>query len=1067
MTDHAPTVFTVPLGRPFLAALAEAILAGDLPRQGGTPPTAISLSQMTLLLPTRRAARALGEAFLQASGGRALLLPRIRPISEGQEDLALLAPSPGGEAGFELDIPPAVSEIERRLVLTQLVLQWSRLLRAGSDGVAAGASTPAQAANLAAELAQLMDMVETEGASLEGLEKLVPEDYSAHWAQTIDFLRIVVQMWPAYLAEKGRLGPAARRNAVIKAEAQRITAGTPTGPVIVAGVTGSIPATVQLMQAVGARDNGAIVLPAFDQGLDAEACALIAKGHPEHPQFGLAKLLGHLGVAPEQVQRMPGRALAPHLLRRQTLVSEAMRPAPTLEQWQRTVAETSAADVAASIKGISLIETPTADDEAEVVALILRHAVEQPGATAALVSPDRLLARRVVNRLETMGIAVDDSAGRPLAKTPPGAFLVLIADAFATEFAPVALVALLKHPLARLGRGVPEIRRAARAIELIAFRMPYLGRGLDGVGNALDLAEADLVAGKRRQRAVRRLRDEDRASARALIADLQKTFEPLMVHARTGEPASLKFWAEAHAATAEALAAVPGETTADVTTTAPKAPEPTTELAPAPAPEPVASPLRAGEAGEAAHAFFSEVLDEQLAAPELSAADYPDFYRGLTASINVRPRLPAHPRISIWGPFEARLQQPDVIVLGALNDGTWPASADPGAWLSRPMRAELGLPSPEEKIGYAAHDFTSFMGAERVYLTRSSKMDGVPTVPSRWLMRLLALLDGCGIGEGRTARQMLVPDQPWQAWARARDTVTKAPALQPPAPRPVVSWRPRKLPVTAIERWIANPYGIYAQHILKLEKLDAIGGVPGAALKGQIIHDALHRFATRYPRALPNDVAAALLDEAREAMAAYAAHPRVAAFWLPRFERFAHWFAETEPARRVGLEQVVAEVEGQAVLQGPAGAFTLTARADRMDLASASLAITDYKTGRAPTDNRVLSGRSPQLPLEAAIALDGGFVGVSRPGIGRLAYIRVSGGEPAGEFRAIKTNDAAGLAQTTRAGLERLIADFDKQATPYRAVRRHAFADSYAFDDFAHLARVAEWSASEDGGEEG
>ncbi len=1048
-TQHMPAVFTVPLGRPFLAALAEAILAGDLPRHGGEPPSPITLSQMTLLLPTRRAARALGDAFLAASGGNALLLPRIRPISEGQDDLALLAPPPGGASGAELDIAPAVSEIERRLVLTELVLQWSRALRSGADGVAAGASTPAQAANLAAELAQLMDMVETEGVSLAGLETLVPEDYSAHWGQTITFLRIVIEMWPAYLAETGRLGPAARRNAVIVAEAARIAAGTPAGPVIVAGVTGSIPATVALMRAVAARANGAIVLPAFDQRLDAAACAVIAANHPEHPQFGLAKLLQRLEVMPEQVQVLPGRVPSAHLAPRQHLVSEAMRPAPTLEVWQRYVAETSAPDIAEAVRGVSLIETPTADDEAEVVALILRQAVEVPGMTAAMVSPDRLLARRVVNRLETMGIAVDDSAGRPLAKTPPGAFLVLVGDAFVSEFAPVALMALLKHPLLRLGRTVPEIRRAARAIELIAFRTPYLGRGLEGVLAALNVADADLVAGKRRQRAVRRLRDEDRAGARALIGELQTAFEPLVALVRAGGVASLRQWAAAHAAVAETLATV--------TVTAP------TEGAA----EPPASPIWAGEAGEAAHGFFSEVLDERLPSPELSADDYPEFYRWLTSGINVRPRVPAHPRISIWGPFEARLQQPDVIVLGALNDGTWPASADPGAWLNRPMRAELGLPSPEEKIGYAAHDFTSFLGAGQVYLTRSAKMDGVPTVPSRWLMRLLALLDGVGARDSRTARQMLVPEQPWQAWARARDHAEKTKPLPPPAPRPEVAWRPRKLPVTAIERWIANPYGIYAQHILKLEKLDPMGGVPGAALKGQIIHDALHRFATLYPRDLPPDTAARLLESAREAMAAYAAHPRVAAFWLPRFERFADWFAATEPARREGIERIVAEVEGQTVLEGPAGAFTLTARADRMDLGASTLTITDYKTGRAPNDKRVLSGASPQLPLEAAIALDGGFTGISKPIIARLAYIRVSGGEPAGEFRAVKTEDPAGLAQKTREGLAKLIADFDKPSTPYRAVRRHMFADSYAFDDFAHLARVAEWSAGDEGGEEG
>jgi ATP-dependent helicase/nuclease subunit B len=1057
-----PHVYTVPLGRPFLTALAEALLAGELPRPGGKPPSPIALSQMTLLLPTRRAARALGDAFLAASGGKAMLLPRIRPISEGQEDLALLQQAPvSSPLGGDLDVAPAVSEIERRLVLTQLVLRWSKALRGGGDPsaplAAAGATTPAQAANLAAELAQLMDMVETEGASLAGLEKLVPEDYSSHWAQTLAFLRIVTEMWPLHLSETGRLDPAARRNAVIFAEAERLAAHPPAAPVIVAGVTGSIPATVALMRAVGALPHGAIVLPAFDSGLTAESAARIATDHPEHPQFGLAKLIGALGVTPEQVRTLAGRTVSASLVARQRMVAEAMRPAPTLELWQRYVAETPEAELGHAVAGLGLIEAPTADDEAEAVALILREAVERPGVTAALVSPDRLLARRVVNRLETMGLAVDDSAGRPLAKTPPGAFLVLVVEAFSTEFAPVALMALLKHPLCRVGRSVSDIRRTARAIELIGFRTPYLGRGLDGVLAALDAAEADLVVGARRQRAVRRLRDEDRAAARALVADLVTAFAPL---ARLGEgdiPQSLKAWARAHAEAAEVLARVPP-------------PDPAAAVTPSQTGELVPSPLWQGEAGLSAHAFFGELSDESVSAPEILGVDYPELYRGLTAGVNVRPRVPAHPRISIWGPFEARLQQPDVIVLGALNDGIWPASADPGAWLNRPMRAELGLPSPEEKIGYAAHDFTALLGAEQVYLTRAAKIDGVPSVPSRWLMRLTALLDGAAarFAKDRTARHLLQPRQTWLAWARARDSAVKAKPIVAPAPAPDVAWRPRQLPVTAVERWLANPYAIYAQHVLRLEKLDPLGTEPGAALKGQIIHDALHRFAARYPRDLPADPAAELLEAARVAMAAYAAHPRVAAFWLPRFARFAQWFAETEPARRQGVDRVIAEKEGATILPAPFKPFKLTARADRLDIGAAGVTLIDYKTGRAPPDNRVLSGTSPQLPLEAAIALDGGFAGISKPAAVSLAYIRVSGGEPPGEFKRVKTDDAIALAEQVRRDLERLIAKFDDPATPYRAARRQAFAGSYDYDDFAHLARVAEWSGGDDdNGEEG
>lgn len=1056
-THAAPAVFTVPVGRSFLASLAEAILAGNLPRTGGPKPSPIDLSQMTLLLPTRRAARALGEAFLAASGGTALLLPRIRPISEGQEDLSLLAEGTGaGAFGDDLDIPPAISEIERRLVLTELVLGWSHALRSGDDiapYAAAGASSPAQAANLAAELAQLMDMVETEGVSLDGLDKLVPEEFSAHWAQTLDFLRIVVQAWPAFLSAAGKIAPTRRRNLVIEAEARRLIARPPAGPVIIAGVTGSIPATVALMRAVAQLPKGAIVLPALDQSLDEASAALIPDAHPEHPQFGLAKLLRALGLTLHDVQTLPGRSAPKALLARQRLISEAMRPAPSLERWQDYVTETPVPDIVAACSGVSLIEASTADEEAEIVALILRQAVELPDATAALVSPDRLLARRVVNRLETMGVAVDDSAGRPLAKTPPGAFLNLVIEAWSSDFAPVPIMALLKHPLLRLGLPVPQVRRAARALELMAFRVPYLGRGLDGILAALNAVEQELGEGRRRQRAVRRLRDEDRAAVRALVLAMREAYAPLLAAVAVGNaPQSLKVWAKAHADAAERLADT-GEPAAPAETPTGTGEKPL--------------PLWQGDAGLSAHKFFAEVLEEGVRAPAIAAADYPDLYRGLTSGINVRPRLPAHPRISIWGPFEARLQQPDVIILGALNDGTWPASADPGAWLNRPMRQQLGLPSPEEKIGYAAHDFTSFLGADRVYLTRAAKLDGVPAVPSRWLMRLSALLDGAAPRTGKTARQMLASPEPWRAWARARDDAPKSAPLAAPAPRPQLAWRPRQLPVTAIERWLANPYGIYAQHILKLEKLEAIGGAPGAALKGQIIHDALNRFARRYPHALPPDIAASLLDEARGAMQAYSAHPRVAAFWLPRFERFARWFAETEPSRRAGMASTISEVEGSMVLAGAAGPFTLKARADRMDLDRNSLTITDYKTGRAPTDDRVRTGRSPQLPLEAAIALAGGFTGVVCETVKDLAYIRVTGGEPPGEYRRVKNDGTAALAEKTRTDLQRLIAQFDDVETPYRAVRRAAFADSYAYDDYAHLARVAEWSTADDQGEEG
>ncbi|MBS0244699.1 MAG: double-strand break repair protein AddB, partial [Proteobacteria bacterium] len=175
-SEKRPNVFTVPPGRPFLAALAEAILAGDLPREGGAKPSPLDLPGFTILTPTRRAARALQDAFLTSAGGGAMLLPTIRPIAEGQEDLGLMesAAVVHGLAEHELSIPPAIGALERTLLLTKLVLAWSHAMRsrpaeADPDRASmarvssAAASTPAQAARLAVELARLIDGIETEG----------------------------------------------------------------------------------------------------------------------------------------------------------------------------------------------------------------------------------------------------------------------------------------------------------------------------------------------------------------------------------------------------------------------------------------------------------------------------------------------------------------------------------------------------------------------------------------------------------------------------------------------------------------------------------------------------------------------------------------------------------------------------------------------------------------------------------------------------------------------------------------------------------------------------------------
>ena len=1031
----AANIFTLPPGVPFLKALARAILNGDLPAPGGAAPDLLKLTNITLLLPTRRATRAAREAFLSVASAPAIIMPRIRPISEGEDDLSLISSlaSDGISGVAALEQPPAIDPLDRTLVLMQLVSRW-RTTMAQSESDRSSGSTPAQAAQLATELGKLMDDIERENVSLSGIKNLVPEAYAAHWQKTVDFLKIVTELWPQYLAAGGMTSPEARRNALILAEAKRIANLKRDEVVIVAGVTGSIPATVELMRAVIARSSGAIVLPALDQTLDEASWNTIVPDHPEHPQFGLKKLLDGLGVDRSAVRTLPAAEPDTASRARAAFFTEAMRPSASTDKWHRYAANADKSQLKSALADISLIEAPSAQDEAETVALILREAVDTPGQTAALVSPDRLLARRVAIRLEAWGIRVDDSAGRPFAKTVPGAFLALVIGAVVSDFAPAETMALLRHPLCRLGFKPFDIRRYARALEISAFRTPYLGRGVEGIRAALETAERDRAVKKRMHTAARRLWPEDCDGARELVIRLAAAFQPLTdLYATSGERAFSEF-ARAHAQTAEALATLPEDDAAAAID---------------------ANPLWQGEAGEAAARFFAKVLDPETPQIEIRADDYADLYATLLARENVRERTAVHPRISIWGPFEARLQQPDVLILGSLNEGTWPEAAEPGAWLNRPMRRDLGLPSPEEEIGRAAHDFTSLLGAKTIYLTRAEKVDGVPTVPSRWLMRTRALLKGMNL------ESVLDADKPWLAWARARDRIKDRKIIKPPEPRPAVALRPRKMSVTDIERWIANPYATYARHILKLEPLPPLGTSPDASLRGGLVHDVLSRFANAFPDRLPPDPLGELEMIAARVLESYTGHARIAAFWMPRLKRFLSWFADGEEKRREGVREVIAEISGSLVLAPGHEPFTLTARADRIDDKGSAVVITDYKTGAIPKQDWVLEGRSPQLPLEAAIALgETGFPNLAGRTVESLRYIRASGGEPAGEERAIKSDDIGALAKNARKGLERLIAEFDNPSTPYRALRRPSY--SYDFDAYAQLARVAEWSAHVD-----
>lgn len=957
-------------------------------RHGGVDP--LALSRVTILLPTRRSIAALRAAFLRLSQGRAMLLPRLRPLGDVDEDeLDLTA---GADGATTLDIPPAIPSLTRRLLLARLVAA-----RPDLDGNVVLATRMAEA------LAELLDAAATEGLSLDALANLVPESYARHWQITLDFLAIVREHWPALLAERGMIDASDRRNRLLAALAQRWQDKPPADPIYAAGSTGSIPASAALLNIIARLPQGAVVLPGLDLDIDQPIWEAIAED-PTHPQYGMQQLLLRIGVDRREVEPWDGAVSGA----RAKLLADAMRPASSTDAWP----DLPLADGKA-FAGLRRIDCAGPRDEAGTIALLLREVLERPGRTAALITPDRDLARRVAAALRRWQIDIDDSSGTPLAETPAGIFLRLTARLLGEQVAPVPLLALLKHPISMAGQTRGDFLRQTRRLEKKVLRGMRPAPGFPGLVTAI--AGAIPTSAKPLLDWLSRI-----GEAAEPLAELMRGDASLIDLLR----ANLRF--------AEWLAVPHGDRT---------------------------TALWNGDDGEALANFIADLL---AAAPELGTmrgSDWPALLDTLLSGAVVRPRFGKHPRLFIWGLLEARLQQADLLVLGGLNEGSWPPDAADDPWLSRPMRTSFGLTPLERRIGQTAHDFAQAAASPEVVLVRAAKAGGTPTVPSRWLLRLDAMLE-------RDPRWKAVTSTTHRHWQEELDRPAVEIKSKPPAPRPPVEARPRQLSATQVETWIRDPYAVYARHVLKLRVLDPLDADPGARERGTMIHKALEEFARRFPEP-GSDAASQLTAIGEEIFAGLLDRPAVRAFWWPRFRRIAEWFAANELEWRAAGRRIAAvEVTGAMTLPATHAPFILKATADRIDrLPDGRLAILDYKTGMPPSDKQVLRGLNPQLPLEAMIALAGGFPGVSPADVGELIYLRLRGGDPAGEIKSVEAKDddknavnVMELIKQTKAALLARINKFDDAATPYLSRPRVDWM-KYA-GDYDHLARLQEWSAS-------
>jgi len=966
-----PRIFACPPGADFPQLLVEGIRA----RTAKLPPAA--LARVRIYVNTRRMQRRVQTLF---EDGGAALMPRIHLITD-------LARDPSLQDG----VPP-VSALRRRLELSQLI---SGLLDRQPDLAPRSALF-----DLADSLARLMAEMHDEGVPPGVLRALDVSDRSGYWQRSQLFLDLV----ETYFGPEGQETPddTARLRQAVEGLIAVWEQRPPSDPIIVAGSTGSRGTTAMLIRAVSRLPQGAVVLPGFDMAASAAIWDRMCTSPPseDHPQYRYVDLLQKLDLSRDDVTPWLARDMAPSPARN-ALISLALRPAPVTDQWREEGARL--ADIGKAAQGMTLIEAANGRKEAVAIALILRRAAAE-GRSAALVTPDQTLTRRVTAALDRWGIEPDVSAGEPLTQTPPGRLMCQVAELVGRPITPVTLLAILKHPLVHFGgdaRGphqawTRELEHHLRKTQ-IAFptALTLATWAADGADVAGRIAWAGWLSG--------------------LLCPLEAVAsQPMETHLKLV------------LSVAEDLANGPGFTGP--------------------------CPLWDKTAGQRARSVIAELAEAAPYGGTLSASDFATLFTAILKQTEVRDPLRPHPDIMIWGTLEARVQGADIVVLGGLNEGVWPEVPPPDPWLNRRMRVDAGLLLPERKVGLSAHDFQQSIGAREVVLSRALRDDEADTVPSRWLNRLVNLMTGLSDTSRAALAGMRERGADWLDLLDQVETPVPVTPAHRPSPRPPVEVRPKELSVTDITKLIRDPYAIYAKSVLGLRRLNPLEPLPDGRMRGNVLHDIMEHFVKALPPgASANEAQRVLETVAANIMDVAVPWPGTRLHWLERLKSVASALAANEVLRRADVTSVWTEVWGRMAL--PEVGFEIYGKADRIDLGGdGRLTVYDYKSGPIPAP-KVVTHFERQLPLESMMAAHGAFEGVPALPVAGYGFIGL-GASGKDAFQALSPSDT----DRVRAELVELIRQRQMPENGFTA--RRAMQTVRFSSDYEHLARYGEWDDS-------
>lgn len=992
-------IFNISPRYPFLEVLASYIVETAKSQN-------LNISDDIILLPTRRACRYMKDIFLRLSENKAVLLPTISPLGDIDENgLASLDYDTDSVDGWldseksgvsQKKLPPAISKIKRNLILSTLVKEKNPDF------------TEEQAYSLAVDLAHLMDTVEMEELSFNNLSNLVPEEYSEHWQETLEFLKIITAAYPKILQENGVMNPVARKVCLIKKQIEFWKHYPPKGRIFAAGSTGSLVPISYMLRFISKMEKGFLILPGLDKNISDDDFELLTAPYPKtnqnHPQYGLLKLIKGLGLKISDIPELP-------LFKdydiadsdRELLSSHIMLSADMNDDWSKL--PTLKNDV---LSGVSEICLDTDSDEVFAIAGLLRKAVFE-NKKALLITPDRKIAKSVANELKRWNIIVDDSAGIPASDTVTGNYIILVLKMLYDDFSPYSILAVLKHQYTHLGYTKVELENLTTELEKNVLR------GHVSLNNFEKIINASF----------------EYPSVQQLLLKIQNLCKDMYSKMCDSQKYNLYDLLREHLTLVENFVASDEVDKTNILWNSDLHNDLSKEL----------SLLLSA---------LKDIKDEKnsIAIDTMTTTAYFVFISNYLLSLSLRPKINSHPNIAIMNSIEARLITADLYIMAGLNEDTFPSVTSDDPWMSRPMKAKFNLPLPERKIGLSSHDFVEFFCKKNVIMTHATKVDGVNTITSRWLTKLSAIIKIAGLKTYDSLNDEV------KSWIKISGVNKVASRCKRPEPCPPLSARPKQLSATWIEKWYRDPYIIFANKILGLKKEDDINPVVGGAELGTVIHASLEEFKKR-KLSTANELKHIMLNYAIP----YMDIPQID-FWYSKFDEVAEWFAKYESDIKNSIQYSFMEEYGEYNITPN---FKITATADRIDISYENKAtIFDYKTGTAPSiTNDVSTGYSPQLLIEALIFKNNGFKNIkTNSKVSGVRYIKLTGSKN-GEIKGEKLDECIDeMIDKTYTNLKNNVAEFSKETTPYisRPNQTRVGPSIENYSEYTHLERVKEWN---------